>query len=245
MIAHAMSQVEDPRNPSAISVVYVEDDVRLARLTTQYLASHGMVVHQASRGDTALAEVLRHRPDAILLDLMLPAVDGLEVCRRIREHVDTPILMLTARHEEADKVMGLEGGADDYIVKPYQSRELVARIRAHVRRARGRSGPRSAVVEVGPLRIDATAMSASLRGEALSLTTYELQLLRVLAERAGRVLSREQLLELTQGTTEDAFDRSIDVHVSRLRQKLGDDSKRPRLLKTVRGVGYVLSPEES
>lgn len=238
---------DEPRSevPADIRVVYVEDDVRLARLTAQYLASHGIVAHLVSRGDEAVAEVRRVLPDAVLLDLMLPGLDGVSVCRRIREHLDTPILVITARQEEADKVMSLEGGADDYVVKPFQSRELVARIRAQVRRARGGSGPRAESLRVGPLHLDVATLAASMRGEALALTTYEFQLLRALAERPGRVLSREQLLELVTGTNADAFDRSIDVHISRLRQKLGDDSKKPRLLKTVRGAGYVLASDES
>lgn len=228
----------------ALTVVYVEDDERLARLTVQYLATHGVQAFVVTRGDQALAEVLRVRPDVVLLDVMLPGASGLDVCRAIRERVDVPIVMVTARGEEADRVMGLEGGADDYVTKPFSSRELLARIRAQARRARGRAGPRSPRLEVGSLVVDATTMTATLGGKALALTTYEFALLRVLAERPGRVLSREQLLQLVHGTADDAFDRSIDVHVSRLRQKLDDDPRRPRLLKTVRGVGYVLTPED-
>lgn len=229
---------------ATVTVVYVEDDERLARLTSQYLTSHGLDVVVVSRGDLAVAEVLRVRPDVVLLDLMLPGADGLEVCRRLRERADVPIIMVTARGEEADRVMGLEGGADDYVSKPFSSRELLARVRAHARRARGKAGPQSTRIEVGELVVDASTMTATLRGERLALTTYEFALLRVLAERAGRVLGREQLLELVHGSAEDAFDRSIDVHVSRLRHKLGDDPRTPRLLKTIRGVGYMLTPDE-
>jgi DNA-binding response OmpR family regulator len=149
--------------------------------------------------------------------------------------------MVTARTEEADRVLGLEGGADDYVSKPFSSRELLARIRAQARRARGKAGPALQRVEVGDIVVDAARMTATLAGTPLPLTTFEFALLRVLAERAGRVLSREQLLELLHGSADEAFDRSIDVHVSRLRQKLGDDPRSPRLLKTVRGVGYVLT----
>jgi DNA-binding response OmpR family regulator len=227
-----------------LTVVYVEDDDRLARLTSQYLATHRVRTFVVPRGDQALAEVLRVRPDVVLLDVMLPGQSGLDVCRAIRERIDVPIVMVTARGEEADRVMGLEGGADDYVTKPFSSRELLARIRAQVRRARGRAGPRSERVTVGDLVIDATTVTATLRGRALALTTYEFALLRALAERPGRVLSREQLLQIVHGTAEEAFDRSIDVHVSRLRQKLDDDPRRPRLLKTVRGVGYVLTPDD-
>jgi two-component system, OmpR family, response regulator len=226
-----------------ITVVYVEDDERLARLTTQYLTSHQVDVFTVSRGDLAVAEVLRVRPDVVLLDLMLPGVDGLEVCRQLRERVDVPIVMLSARTDEADRVLGLEGGADDYVAKPFSSRELLARLRAHARRARGKSGPASTRITVGELVVDATTMEATLRGAALNLTTYEFSLLKVLAERAGHVLGREQLLKLVVGSADDAFDRSIDVHVSRLRQKLGDDPRQPRLLKTIRGAGYMLSPD--
>ena len=229
---------------SPLSVVYVEDDERLARLTAQYLRMHGVDVTVVARGDQAVAEVLRVRPDVVLLDLMLPGISGLEVCRRLRERVDVPIVMVTARTEEPDRVLGLEGGADDYVTKPFSSRELLARIRAQGRRARGNAGPRADRIAVGALLVDATTRSASLDGRDLGLTTFEFDLLRALAERAGRVLGREQLLALVHGTADDAFDRSIDVHVSRLRAKLGDDPRQPKLLKTVRGVGYVLAPTD-
>lgn len=234
---------DGPSEPEHIGVVYVEDDERLGRLTSQYLRSHGIDVTLVSRGDLAVAEVLRVRPDVVLLDLMLPGASGLEVCRQLRERLDVPIVMVTARGEEADRVMGLESGADDYVSKPFSSRELVARVRAQARRKRGQSGPRAARVEIGALVVDGATMTVTLHGHVLALTTTELALLRVLAERAGRVLSREQLLQLVRGSPDDAFDRSIDVHVSRLRQKLGDDPRQPRILKTVRGAGYVLSPD--
>jgi DNA-binding response OmpR family regulator len=225
----------------SITVVYVEDDERLGRLTAQYLASHGIDVRVVGRGDVAVGEVLRLRPDVVLLDLMLPGVDGLEVCRSLRARIDVPIIMVTARTEEADRVLGLEGGADDYVPKPFSSRELLARIRAQARRARGKVGPPPQRVEVGDIVVDSARMTVTRAGAPLVLTTFEFALLRALAERVGRVLSREQLLELVHGSADDAFDRSIDVHVSRLRQKLGDDPRQPRLLKTVRGVGYVLT----
>jgi DNA-binding response OmpR family regulator len=224
-----------------ITVVYVEDDDRLGRLTAQYLATHAVDVRLVPRGDLAVAEVLRARPDVVLLDLMLPGSDGMEVCRALRERIDVPIIMVTARTEEADRVIGLEGGADDYVPKPFSSRELLARIRAQARRARGKAGPPQQTIQVGEIVVDTARMTATLGGKVLPLTTFEFALLRALAERAGRVLGREQLLELVHGSAEDAFDRSIDVHVSRLRQKLGDDPRNPRLLKTVRGVGYVLT----
>ena len=227
-----------------IRVVYIEDDDRLARLTTQYLETHRIDVTLVPRGDLAVAEVLRVRPDVVLLDLMLPGVDGLEVCRQIRSRLDVPIIMVTARNEEADRVLGLEGGADDYVSKPFQSRELVARIRAQARRSRGEVGPRADRIELGRLVVDAGAMQATIDGTPIALTTIEFSLLRELAQRAGRVLAREQLLQLLHGSAEEAFDRSIDVLVSRVRAKLGDDPRNPRMLKTVRGVGYMLTPGE-
>ena len=232
----------DEGEGDTLRVVYVEDDERLARLTAQYLRSHGVEVIVVARGDLAVAEVLRTRPDVVLLDVMLPGVSGLDVCRQLRARIDVSIVMVTARTEEADRVVGLEGGADDYVSKPFSSRELLARVRAQARRARGRSIAPDAAVVVGDVRVDVATRTVTVGGQALALTTSEFNLLRVLAERAGRVLSREQLLELVQGSTEEAFDRSIDVHVSRLRHKLGDDPRNPRLLKTIRGAGYMLSP---
>jgi two-component system, OmpR family, response regulator len=237
------SSSKESNEADVVTVVYVEDDERLARLTAQYLGSHRVEVFLVARGDLAVAEVLRVRPDVVLLDLMLPGQDGIEVCRRLRERVDVPIIMVTARTEEADRVMGLEGGADDYVSKPFSSRELLARIRAQARRGRGRTGPRTPRIEVGPLVVDAATMSATIRGEPVLLTTFEFSLLRVLAERAGRVLSREQLLLFVHGAADEAFDRSIDVHISRLRHKLEDDPRNPTLLKTIRGVGYMLTPD--
>ena len=230
---------------SDIALVYVEDDERLARLTTQYLTSHRITVHLVTRGDLAVAEVLRLRPDVVLLDLNLPGVDGVEVCRQLRGKLDVPIIMVTARTEEADRVIGLEGGADDDAGEPHQSRERVARIRAQARRGRGEAGPRAERIECGALVIDATTMEISVRGKPVSLTTAEFQLVHVLAQRAGRVLGREQLLQLLHGTADEAFDRSIDVVVSRVRQKIEEDPRNPRLLKTIRGVGYVLTPGET
>jgi DNA-binding response OmpR family regulator len=224
-----------------IRVLYVEDDERLARLTMEYLTSHGLTVHLVARGDDAVGEVLRQRPDVVLLDLMLPGMDGLEVCRQVRTRLAVPIIMVTARGEEADRVTGLEGGADDYVTKPFQSRELLARIRAQARRARGEVGPRAERFELGPLVIDAGTMEVSLRGKPVAMTTNEFALLHALARQAGRVMDRERLLQVVHGSADEAFDRSIDVVVSRVRAKLEDDPKNPRLLKTIRGVGYMLA----
>jgi DNA-binding response OmpR family regulator len=230
-----------PTAAEAIRVLMIEDDEKLARLTARYLEKHGLEVVCAGDGEAGLRAAARTPFDAILLDLMLPGLGGLEVCRQIRHRSDVPVLMLTARGEEADRVLGLEIGADDYIGKPFSSRELLARIRAHVRRSRGRLAPRHVPLTVGPLRLDLAAMSVSVRGTTVDLTSYEFALLRALAERQGRVLSREQLLDLARGSAEEAFDRSVDVHIFRLRQKIEADPRRPRLLKTVRGAGYLLA----
>jgi DNA-binding response OmpR family regulator len=172
---------------------------------------------------------------------MLPRKSGLEICREVRARISVPIIILTALGEEADRVLGLESGADDYLAKPFSSRELLARLRALVRRGRGMVGPSRESLRVGQLELSPRDYSATLAGQSLGLTTAEFILLRVLAERAGRVLSREQLLDLTKGSSEEAFDRSIDAHISRLRHKLGDDPRQPRLLKTIRGAGYMLT----
>jgi DNA-binding response OmpR family regulator len=228
---------------TSLLVLLVEDDRRLADLTKEYLEGHGVAVVHVADGRRGEEEALSGRFDAVLLDLMLPGKDGLEVCREIRARSDVPVLVLTARGEEADRVMGLELGADDYLAKPFSPRELLARIRALVRRAKGRAGPARDVVRVGALTVDPGARRVTLDGREVALTGYEFALLEALARRAGRVLSRERLMELARGSAEESFDRSVDVHVSRLRQKLGDDPKRPRLLKTVRGAGYVLADE--
>jgi len=226
-----------------ILVLLVEDDQRLASLTKEYLEGHGVAVVHVADGRRGREEALTGRYDAVLLDLMLPDTDGLEVCREIRGRSDVPIVVLTARGEEADRVMGLELGADDYLAKPYSARELLARIRAVVRRAKGRAGPARDLVRVGALAVDPAARRVTLSGREVALTGYEFDLLEALARRAGRVLSREQLMEFAKGSAEESFDRSVDVHVSRLRQKLRDDPKHPRLIKTVRGAGYVLAGE--
>ncbi len=222
-------------------VLLVEDDLRLASLTREYLEGHGVAVVHVSDGRRGQDEALSGRYDAVLLDLMLPGKDGLEVCREVRSRSDVPVIVLTARGEEADRVMGLELGADDYLAKPFSPRELLARIRAVVRRAKGKAGPARDVVKVGGLFVDPAARRVTLDGREVALTGYEFALLHALARRAGRVLGREQLMELAKGSPDDAFDRSIDVHVSRLRQKLGDDPRRPKLIKTVRGAGYLLA----
>lgn len=222
-------------------MLVIEDDEKLARLTARYLETHGLAVTCAEDGEKGLGVFIRGVFDVVLLDVMLPGIGGIDVCREIRARSDVPVLMLTARGEEADRVMGLETGADDYIGKPFSSRELLARIRAQVRRARRRTGPGLKSLAVGPLRLDLAAMRVTVEGREVNVTSYEFALLRTLAERAGRVLSREQLLDLARGNAEEAFDRSIDVHISRLRQKLESDPRHPKLLKTVRGLGYMVA----
>ena len=221
-----------------INLLMIEDDWRLANLTREYLEKNGVVVSLETDGEQGLQQALRHRFDVVLLDLMLPGRDGISVCQRLREFSDVPILMVTARGEEADRVMGLEIGADDYLAKPFSPRELLARIRVAVRRARGQTGPRSHHLRVGDLELDPGSLTATLGGMALELTGYEFSLLQALAERVGQVLSRERLMELARGNAEEAFDRSIDVHISRLRHKLGDDPRKPLRIRTVRGAGY-------
>jgi two-component system OmpR family response regulator len=226
---------------ASIHVLLVEDDAKLARLTRDYLERQGLTVTQVGDGPAAIREGLRLGVDVVVLDLMLPGCDGFEVCRELRKSSHVPIIAVTARVEVADRVLGLELGADDYMTKPFAARELLARIHAVTRRARGKAGPLAREIQVGKLSLDVEGMSASFDGRPLSLTSYEFSLLRVLADHAGRVLSRERLLELAKGNADEAFDRSIDVRISRLRQKLGDDSRHPLLLKTVRGSGYMLT----
>jgi len=226
-----------------IIALLVEDDDRLALFTKQFLEHNGVRVAHVSDGEEAVRAMLNSSFDIVILDLMLPRQDGMSVCCEIRSRSDVPIIMVTARIEESHRILGLEVGADDYLPKPYSVRELLARIRAMVRRAKGRAGPANGALNVGPLSLFPDSLKATLHGRPLELTSYEFSLLRVLAERKNRVLSREQLLELAKGNAEDAFDRSIDVRISRLRQKLGDDPRNPALLRTVRNAGYLLTSE--
>jgi len=228
------------------SALYIEDDARLAALIRDYLGKHDVEVTVAGEGEAGLKVFERGRFDVVLLDLMLPGLDGLEVCRRIRGHEAkgrTPILMLTARGEDIDKIVGLEIGADDYLAKPFNPRELLARIRAVLRRthAPGDAAPR---FSAGALAIDFDAREVTVAGRRVVLTHFEFELLALLARSAGRVLSRDQIVDRLKGEEFDSFDRSIDVHVSKLRAKLEDDPKQPRWIKTVRGVGYVLARPE-
>jgi two-component system, OmpR family, phosphate regulon response regulator OmpR len=223
-------------------ILMIDDDPRLAAMVAEYLGEAGFRVSVAPAGRSGL-ERLAHDPyDAVVLDLMLPDMDGLEVCRRLRGSSDTPVLMLTARGDAMDRVVGLEMGADDYLPKPFEPRELLARVRAILRR-RG-AGGRSSVLRFGRLEIDRDARCVRLDGEERILTGHQFTLLVALAEHAGRVLSRDALMDLVKGETLEAFDRSIDVHVSRIRAAIEDDPRRPRRILTVRGAGYVFARQQ-
>jgi two-component system, OmpR family, response regulator len=225
---------------TAIAVLFVEDDARLAAFTASYLIERGLSVTHVSDGQAAMKEARTRHYDVVVLDIMLPGKDGFAVCRALREHSDIPILLVTARAEESDRVLGFELGADDYVVKPFSPRELLARIQAFVRRHRGDLAPRAAELHAGPLTVRVATFTATLDGRPLSLSHTEFQLLTRFVERPGRVLSRDQLLELVKGSADEAFERAVDVQVSRLRQKLGDDKRGHSLIRTIRGVGYML-----
>jgi DNA-binding response OmpR family regulator len=217
-------------------ILVVEDDARIADLIAKNLQSVGYECHMTSDGGRALAELARLRPSLVVLDLGLPGLDGVEVTRRIRRDNDVPILMVTARSGEGDKLLGLEVGADDYITKPFSTAELVARVRALLRRSTGTVTER--VLELGDLRIDPARRVVERGGETLPITTLEFDLLYFLASRPGRVFSREALMEHVWGTDRVVDDRSIDSLVSRVRRKLERDPSQPRWLQTVWGAGY-------
>ena len=240
-----------------IRALLVDDDRDLARLLTDYLGAHEVAITHVEDGARGLEALASQSFDVVLLDVMLPGIDGFEVCRRIRLSHDVPIVMLTARGDDADRIVGLEIGADDYVPKPFNPRELLARVRAVLRRARpgvatddlAKPAPRERVV-VGPLELDHAARVVKKDGVEISLTSFEYRILLVLARRAGETVTREELasevrepaqVKGKEHTYDPSVDRSLDVHVSRLRQKLEEDPKEPRLIKTVRGVGYVLS----
>ncbi len=220
----------------------VDDDGDLARLLRDYLLPHGVSLDHVTQGRDALDRLATATYDIVLLDVMLPGLDGFEVCRRIRARHDVALVMLTARGEDADRVTGLELGADDYVPKPFNPRELLARMRAVVRRALPKVAPAERI-DVGDLTLDVPGHSATLAGRELPLTSFEFRVLIVLARRAGQTVTREELATEVLGNGEGydpSVDRSLDVHVSHLRQKLGDEAKEPRRIRTVRGVGYVL-----
>jgi two-component system, OmpR family, response regulator len=227
-----------------IMALLVEDDERLARFTAQFLEENGVNVTRVVDGESGLKEARARAFDVVILDLMLPRRDGLSVCRELRTISDVPVIVVTARTSEPDRIVGLELGADDYLGKPYSPAELLARVRAQVRRARGQLGPAAVVLRVGPLELRTASMTATSAGAPVNLTSYEFTILRVLAERRGRVLSREQILELAQGTSEEAFDRAVDARISKIRQKLGEDARAPSIIRTIRGAGYMLAWED-
>ena len=219
----------------------IEDDRKLAALLVEFLGQNGVETVLAQDGGQALQQLAAQRFDILLVDIMLPGMDGLTLTRKIRERWNTPVIMVTARGDDADKIVGLELGADDYIAKPFNPRELLARIRAVLRRAEPGDQPK---FQSGGLFIDFAAREVTVDGRRQTLTAHEYELLCALARNAGRVLTRDQLLEQMKGDhADDAFDRSIDVHVSRLRQKIEPDPRRPRYVKTVRGAGYLLARE--
>ena len=224
----------------AENILLVEDDLRLANMLSEYLVAAGFRVCAASRGDAALHKLAASSCDVVVLDLMLPDMDGLDVCRQLRAKSDVPILMLTARGDATDRIVGLEIGADDYLPKPFEPRELLARLRAILRR-RGRDLAIEKPLSFGRLEIDRAAREVRIEGDARVVTSYQFALLVALAENAGRVLSRETLLDLVKGEALENFDRSIDVHVSRIRAAIEDEPKKPRRIITVRGAGYVFA----
>jgi DNA-binding response OmpR family regulator len=223
-------------------ILMIDDDARLAAMVSDYLGGAGFRLTIAGTGREGEALLKRESFDAVILDLMLPDADGLDLCRRLRGATDVPILMLTARGEPMDRVVGLEIGADDYLAKPFEPRELQARLRAILRRKS--APPRAEVLRFGRLEIDKGARSVRLDGEDRPLTGYQFTLLLTLAERAGRVLTRDALMDLMKGEKLEAFDRSVDVHVSRIRAAIEDDPKKPRRILTVRGTGYVFARDQ-
>ncbi|MFM6985695.1 MAG: response regulator [Hydrogenophaga sp.] len=233
-------------------LLMIEDDARLAHMVREYLGQSGYDVAHAGDGESGLEQLPLVRPELVILDLMMPGIDGLEVCRRIRslpgDLARTPVLMLTAKGDPMDRIIGLELGADDYLPKPFEPRELLARIRAVLRR---RADPgdvpatrATPLMRFGSLEIDRDARTVEVAGNACELTSYQFDLLVAMAERAGRVLTREQIMEAVRGRELEAFDRSIDVHIGRIRSAIETDSKDPKRILTVRGVGYVFARQQ-
>lgn len=223
-------------------ILFVDDDTRLGSMVSDYLGASGFEVEQVPTLAAARVALARRTPDALVLDGMLPDGDGLDLCRALRaepRHVSLPVLMLSARGEPTDRIVGLELGADDYLAKPFEPRELLARLKALLRRASPGAAPE--VMRFGRLELDLGARVARRNGERCELTGHQFDLLVVLARHAGRVLSREQLLDALKGQAVDAFDRSVDVHVSRIRAAIEDDPRQPERLLTVRGAGYLFA----
>ncbi len=225
-------------------ILLIEDDQRLARMVAEYLGEYGFKITIGADATSGMSLARRSPFDGIILDVMLPDLDGFEVCRRLRAESEVPILMLTARGEATDRIVGLELGADDYLPKPFNPRELLARLRAILRRREPRTAGRTPPLRFGRLEIDRDARVTRLDGEPCPLTGHQFELLRVLAENAGRALSREALMERIRGEQLEAFDRSIDVHISRIRASIEDEPKRPRRILTIRGVGYLFAKSQ-
>lgn len=220
-------------------ILLIEDDARLGAMVRDYLETSGFRVQHAMTGQEGLMFHDTNPVDAMVLDLMLPDMDGLDICRKVRAKSATPILMLTARGDAMDRIVGLELGADDYLPKPFEPRELLARLNAILRRGAG-DAPAD-ILRFGSLEIDLGARAVRLNDEMCALTGHQFDLLLTLAEHAGRVMSRDQIMDLMRGDSLEAFDRSIDVHISRIRQAIEDDPKHPRRIITVRGAGYVFA----
>ena len=230
------------------NLLMIEDDVRLADMVREYLGQSGFVVSHAADGHQGLEALQATMPDLVILDLMLPDMDGLEVCRRIRSQsgpqAQVPVLMLTAKGDPMDRIIGLEIGADDYLAKPFEPRELLARIRAVLRRRVEGAPHVGSQLRFGSLEIDRDARTVSVAAQLCDLTSYQFDILVALAERAGRVLTRDQIMEAVRGRELDAFDRSIDVHMGRIRAAIELDAKNPKRILTVRGVGYVFARQQ-
>jgi DNA-binding response OmpR family regulator len=224
-------------------ILVIDDDDKLNALLTQYLATFDLSVSSRVTAQDGLRALQEDAYDVVVLDVMLPGMDGLAVLKRIRDFSRVPVVMLTARGGVADRIIGLEAGADDYLPKPFEPRELVARIQAVLRRRT--ADATDEMIRVGPLVINVTTQSAHLSGVPLALTGAEFQLLVLLARHRGRILSRDRIMDETRGLDWEAYDRSIDVLVSRLRQKLGDEAKRPSFIRTIRGRGYVFTASGS
>jgi len=220
-------------------LLVIDDDPKLGGLLREYLGARGYQVELAADGPRGLERHAQGDVDLIILDVMMPGMDGLEVLRQLRATARTPVVMLTARGDDVDRIIGLELGADDYLPKPFNPRELLARVSAVLRRGAPAPAPVVALSASG-IRLDPERREVQVDGQPVDLTTTEFELLRALLAAAGRIIPRERLMELARGQEWAAFDRSVDVHISHLRRKLGDDPKAPRLIKTIRGVGYLV-----
>ncbi|HTS52302.1 MAG TPA: response regulator transcription factor [Burkholderiales bacterium] len=225
-------------------VLMIEDDRGLSSMVGEYLEPLGIRITACPTAAEGLQLLGKDAFDALILDVMLPDLDGFEVCRRVRAEHDIPILMLTARGDEMDRIVGLELGADDYLPKPFNPRELLARLRAILRRRSTTSGKREQILRFGRLEIDRDARAVRIGGDERSVTSYQFDLLWALATHAGRVMSREALMDALRGEQFEAFDRSLDVHISRIRAAIEDDPKHPRRIITVRGAGYVFAKQQ-